>query len=342
MLEGALAIAWKDLRAEARSKEILSAMLVFALLAILLFSFALELDRTRRIALLREREAEALHGLESRRRASSDEFSGAPAPLLRASAGQLLAYGDSWFHYVSLAPPDPNNPSRATNIAAVLKTQGYSFPVSPLGNSGISLEQMAAPRNRKLLRDALEELFQTKQPPMAILLSGGGNDVVRDRLMRLLKSAPQQTPLDADEVQAFIDGKLHGHYFDILNDIKTVCDAYKQKVRVLLHAYDHPIPDGRFLFGSEKNPLSWLYPSITRRGYNVTEGTKIMRCLIDHLHAMQNVLAGEFLNVRHVPVAGTSDPFASNYKEFWENELHPTPMGFGLVARKFVDVLNGP
>jgi heme exporter protein B len=50
LLEGALAIAWKDLRAEARSKEILSAMFVFALLAILLFSFALELDRTGRAA----------------------------------------------------------------------------------------------------------------------------------------------------------------------------------------------------------------------------------------------------------------------------------------------------
>ena len=47
---GALAIAWKDLRAEARSKEILSAMFVFALLAIVLFSFALELDRTGREA----------------------------------------------------------------------------------------------------------------------------------------------------------------------------------------------------------------------------------------------------------------------------------------------------
>jgi heme exporter protein B len=50
MLQGALAIAWKDLRAEVRSKEIVSAMLVFALLAILLFSFALELDKTGREA----------------------------------------------------------------------------------------------------------------------------------------------------------------------------------------------------------------------------------------------------------------------------------------------------
>jgi heme exporter protein B len=38
------AIIWKDLAAELRSRELLSAMLVFALLVILIFNFALELD----------------------------------------------------------------------------------------------------------------------------------------------------------------------------------------------------------------------------------------------------------------------------------------------------------
>ena len=38
------AIAWKDLAAELRSRELLSAMLVFALLVILIFNFALDLQ----------------------------------------------------------------------------------------------------------------------------------------------------------------------------------------------------------------------------------------------------------------------------------------------------------
>ncbi len=42
------AVIWKDLTAELRSRELLGAMLVFALLVILIFNFALELDiRTR-------------------------------------------------------------------------------------------------------------------------------------------------------------------------------------------------------------------------------------------------------------------------------------------------------
>jgi heme exporter protein B len=42
------AIIWKDLAAELRSREMLSAMLVFALLVILIFNFSLELDAEAR------------------------------------------------------------------------------------------------------------------------------------------------------------------------------------------------------------------------------------------------------------------------------------------------------
>ncbi|HEY9088587.1 MAG TPA: heme exporter protein CcmB [Anaerolineaceae bacterium] len=42
------AVIWKDLAAEWRSREMLSAMLVFALLVILIFNFALELDALAR------------------------------------------------------------------------------------------------------------------------------------------------------------------------------------------------------------------------------------------------------------------------------------------------------
>jgi heme exporter protein B len=47
-LRSLTAIVWKDLAAELRSRELLSAMLVFALLVILIFNFALELDAAAR------------------------------------------------------------------------------------------------------------------------------------------------------------------------------------------------------------------------------------------------------------------------------------------------------
>lgn len=42
------AVLWKDLAAEMRSKELISSMLVFSLLVVLIFNFALELDRGAR------------------------------------------------------------------------------------------------------------------------------------------------------------------------------------------------------------------------------------------------------------------------------------------------------
>jgi len=42
------AIAWKDLAAELRNKEIVSALFIFSLLVILIFNFALELDKVAR------------------------------------------------------------------------------------------------------------------------------------------------------------------------------------------------------------------------------------------------------------------------------------------------------
>lgn len=46
--KAALAILRKDLQAELRSRELIGSMVLFALLAILIFSFALELDRATR------------------------------------------------------------------------------------------------------------------------------------------------------------------------------------------------------------------------------------------------------------------------------------------------------
>lgn len=47
-LQAVFAIARKDLSAEIRSRELISAMLVFSLLVVLIFNFALELDKTAR------------------------------------------------------------------------------------------------------------------------------------------------------------------------------------------------------------------------------------------------------------------------------------------------------
>jgi heme exporter protein B len=46
-----LAVVWKDLKAEIRSREVFSAMLIFALLVVLIFNFALELEAGTRASI---------------------------------------------------------------------------------------------------------------------------------------------------------------------------------------------------------------------------------------------------------------------------------------------------
>lgn len=48
LIKATLAILWKDLRAESRSKEIVTSMFLFSLLSVITFNFALELDRSAR------------------------------------------------------------------------------------------------------------------------------------------------------------------------------------------------------------------------------------------------------------------------------------------------------
>ncbi|WP_298006159.1 heme exporter protein CcmB [Anaerolinea sp.] len=50
-LRAMLAVLWKDLAAEVRSRELLSAMLVFALLVIFIFNFALDLEPNTRASI---------------------------------------------------------------------------------------------------------------------------------------------------------------------------------------------------------------------------------------------------------------------------------------------------
>jgi heme exporter protein B len=49
-LKAVTAVVWKDLAAELRSRELLSSMLVFAILVILIFNFALDLEAGVRVA----------------------------------------------------------------------------------------------------------------------------------------------------------------------------------------------------------------------------------------------------------------------------------------------------
>jgi hypothetical protein len=119
---------------------------------------------------------------------------------------------------------------------------------------------------------------------------------------------------------------------------------------ILVHGYDHPVPDGRgFLGGGWLLPGPWLKPGFDEKLFsdiNVT--TQMMTTIIDRFNTMLQNLVQEpgFQNVKYIDLRGTLSNAQSDYKDWWANEIHPNAGGifggqdgWGAVAAKFEAVL---
>ena len=70
--------------------------------------------------------------------------------------------------------------------------------------------------------------------------------------------------------------------------------------------------------------------------------TGIMKNLIDLFNVMLETLPDDLPHVTYLDLRGTlSNELAGNqYRQFWDNELHPEDPGFLLVAQQFDQVLH--
>ncbi len=259
---------------------------------------------------------------------------------------RLLVWGDSWFNN-----PYPQPGLGQWDLGVFLRQLGYRVDQQPQrARAGMALAEMAqvaANDPDSLYSDVHRALFENElygQPlPLAIVMDGGGNDVHRGLdpaqapLSQMLQ--PYGTldgdghPLIFDEqvVQAFIDGQLARDWDLILGRLTHITQG---RIPILVHGYDHPIPDGRAYFGN------WLHRSITGvRGYDAaSDGPAIMMTLIDRLNHMLATVTAPYqaLGVHHVALTGVlaAQPgFAADYKTYWLNELHPNDKGFAALAQ---------
>jgi Dyp-type peroxidase family len=268
-----------------------------------------------------------------------------------ASRGTLLAWGDSWLCYRSgfLAQ---------SNLTKELLAAGFtSAPQSPYAEVGKKLDSMAGQPTTDQVYEVLGFMVGNGTPPKAILLSCGGNDCVKKELLGFVRKSGAGDDIDKGAWQSHLD-KLSAGLVTIFGNIseKARANGAKTPINVVLHGYDHPVADGRWLsFGPVPIPHStaWLYGwLVTDLGYSIPQATDIMRRLIDGLNSMMAKLTGAhgLVRVKHVDLTGTlrdkfgrtstdqpmqdAEWFATGYKLAWENELHPVPAGFRLFAEK--------
>jgi lysophospholipase L1-like esterase len=256
----------------------------------------------------------------------------AKAPLTHASAGILIAEGDSWFDY-------PFH-----DVLSELE-DSFGFDVESVAHKGDTVEDMAYSDGQ--LDDfsrLVEKVLRSGVRPRAILLSGGGNDVAGDEFAILLNHAMSSIAgLNASVVSGVIDERARDAYATILTAITAICVAkVGQPLPIVVHGYDYPVPDGRgFLGGGGLLPGPWLEPGFRRKGYaQMAQRKQICVDLIDRFNTMLKGLAGKppFAHVKFLDLRNTLSTGA-DYKTWWANELHPTQKGYEKVAGKFASVV---
>jgi hypothetical protein len=239
----------------------------------------------------------------------------------------MLAHGDSWFDY----PLSGNSLSfRDTDVIAQLEAMGNTNPVilniSHYGDA--TTEEMSLPKQERMIRSLQDPAnWMETGKPDAILFSGGGDDVVGDQFCIFLDYAtPGATGLNAARFQKAL-GIVEASYLDLF----AFRDRYAPGIPVIGHCYDFPIPNG--VHPDCAGP--WLKPSLDYCGWNLTQGTAIVRtALSDFKTSLIGLAANAANNFIMVDTQGVLTPTE------WANELHPFPNGFKAIAGKFVDALR--
>jgi lysophospholipase L1-like esterase len=290
------------------------------------------LKRRRNAARTRKRALAKVKAQVTRSVISGPKGMIAKTEAMHVSAGVLIAEGDSWFDY-----PFHDVLSDLEDI--------YGFDVESVSHKGDTVEDMAYSGGQ--LDDfarCVEKVLRTGVKPRAILLSGGGNDVVGEEFALLLNHATSSIAgLNESIVTGVIDERVRDAYVTILSAITAICEGQiGQPVPIVLHGYDYPVPDGRgFLGGFGPLPGPWLEPSFRKKGYAaMVVRRQICVDLIDRFNEMLKRLGGQppLAHVRYLDLRNTL-PTGANYKDWWANELHPTPKGFEAVTKKFAAIV---
>ena len=254
--------------------------------------------------------------------------------------GVLVAMGDSWFDLeksIILGDLDFGH-----HVLDQLEDLGYD--VKSVARAGDTIHKMALPNSQfKKLSQKLQKLKDDNKVPLAILISGGGNDLV-DELKTMLNDRSASPPtLNKNAVKDFVDVRLRRKYVRLLN---LVGGMYKKifnsesSIPVLVHGYAHAVPDGRrILFFIDP----WLEPKFKKKGYtDLFQNTETVECLIDRFNQMLVCLCKQeqFSHVRYVDVRDCLTNDLGLYTKYWDDELHPKDDAFKHVAQKFHKVIN--
>jgi hypothetical protein len=238
------------------------------------------------------------------------------APAARAFKPlQAFAEGDSWFDYPRIFGGGV--------IPRLEKSLGV--PILNLAKAGDETRFMLGVEQRRILIDKLTRGCPAGGPWDVLLFSGGGNDIVDNPMaLWILDWNPARRP--ADHIHPTRFGIALEMVRAAYEDLIALRDQLSPNTRIVLHGYDHAIPDGRGV--CHYGP--WLEPTFALRGFPPGAARfEVVKEMLTRFAAMLQTLARPGVSV--VDTQGTLSPV----KESWHNELHPSKKGFNAISDKF-------
>jgi hypothetical protein len=240
---------------------------------------------------------------------------------------RILAEGDSWFDY-------PLPPIRGDGIIYQLqKLLGY--PIDNMAHWGEEVRQMLGLAQRQ---EIVERLLDHNINYDAMLFSGGGNDLVGDQLVTFLRDQGQVSP----PAKMFNDAAMNA-VIDLLEaefrELIGIRNQYSAGTIIFVNSYDFPKASGVGVCG--KGP--WLKPSLDyvygRMGVVPTpdQEFQVVKAMLEKFNLMLQKIAKDpsITDFIVVETQGALDP-----NNDWQNEIHPTSGGFGVLAVKFQAALS--
>ena len=246
-------------------------------------------------------------------------------------ANHILAEGDSWFGWAHM------NLVPSSNLLEELRFEKSTVVVS-YAYSGDTITNMADLSSNS----AFAEEVRSNQYE-AILLSGGGNDLI-DALPHIIRpctpAAPPATALECvneDALRTLLHDFVLPNYRQIINH--RAANNLNTKTPVVIHTYDYPTPrDAPATFmGGIPASGPWLWRAL--RDAQVPE--PFDQTIADHVfgalrHALK-MLDNANANVHVVDTSDTIERAVPGAKELsgdWINEIHPDAHGYALIAAR--------
>ena len=253
---------------------------------------------------------------------------------------RVLAEGDSWFTLGAV--PSGNllfhvEVSKPTALVSIAKP-------------GDTIMRMGDPERMLQLRRLLA-VPQFSYKWDAILLSGGGNDLI-DSAPQLLKRFDGSTEDPAQYVDAVALQRLIAEVQAAYANIAAVRDAASSQSRgkpIYVHTYDYPTPrdsPARFLIAGILGP--WLYPAFLLADIPESMWVSVSDYLLNQL--AEAILALDsrtgsrpLAGVVVVDTRGTLNRArlgTTTSDGDWTNEIHPNTNGYRKLGKKLSMHLN--